>query len=271
MENIKNEFIKRCVYDTPLLLLAFKDKKTIDYINNLLPYSTGIEIECNKSPNFDIDLFRSIPDIIAINCDNSEQRFRIPNGINGMICLYNICQQLKHNSELNFGSGIHYHIDTTGFHDEVVRELEKNEESVLKELDSWNYQGNYNKRGISTYVYGTGMWVRQQKDFKTLEFRIGEMSFDYNLIIKRIFHCQSIVKNLAINAGINDKVIFNETNNLLLLDYFHRSGKEYNLDTQLKNMREDYNKIIQNTIKQEEQEEDIDNDNIRDIIKNRLK
>ena len=194
MENI-NKSIERCIYDTPLLLLAFTKDKSIDYINNLLPYSTGIEIECGHLSNFNIEKFTTIPNIIKVNCDSNEQRFRIPNGIAGMICLYNICEQLKLNCEVNEGSGIHFHIDmTTSFYkiNDII--IKDNSNWILKELSSWNYKGDYNKKIVA--INGGGTWLRFQSAFKTAEFRIGEMSFDYNVLIKRIFHCQDIIKKL---------------------------------------------------------------------------
>lgn len=182
--------------NTPLLLLTVKDKETIDYFNNLIPYSTGIEIECGYGVNYNRENFAAIPDIMHISNDSSEQRYRIPNGIRGIICLYFISIQLKLNSELNFGSGIHYHIDCTDCYRDLIGLFGLNSkipEWVLEELDSWNYKGTYNDRKSS--------WIRFNS-LETLEIRIGEMTFEYPLLLKRIIHCNDIVRRLKNMTGL---------------------------------------------------------------------
>lgn len=176
------------------IALDVKDKAVKKVGKFYLPFSTGFEIECDKSDKFDVKNFEDIVDIMDVNCDSHEQRFRIPKGIKGLNCLYKISQQLKINSLLNPNSGIHYHVDFTKYfhllNDEVIKD---NKEWILNELDSWNYKGNYNSRNITKLF----SWVRIQPTFKTLEFRIGEMTFDYSLLFKRITHCNAIVKKLS--------------------------------------------------------------------------
>ena len=194
------ELIKESIYHSPLALLTIKDKEKIELINSYLPFSSGFEIECNQIENvFDVNNFKAIPDIVHIQCDGYEQRYRIPNGIRGFICLYNICEQLKFNSELNPLSGIHYHIDMT----HVVKSIQginfplvisENKDWILNELDSWEYMGTYNKREVST---GGAVWLRFPTYHKTAEFRCGEMSFDYEHLVKRIIHANDIVRRLT--------------------------------------------------------------------------
>ena len=43
-----DELIKRGVFNTPLLLLSIKNNDIKNICNYYLPYSVGIEIECNK-------------------------------------------------------------------------------------------------------------------------------------------------------------------------------------------------------------------------------
>ena len=187
--------IEDSIYNYPLLLLNIKNKKIIESIDNYLPYSIGIEIECDWLKRIGNEhIFKEIPNIIEVNCDVLEKRFRIPNGLNGLICLYNICEKLKKVCSLNPGSGIHYHIDMTDFFHIVNQEfIVKNKEYILKELDEWMYKGTYNSRSV--YINNMA-WVRFQTDFKTMEIRIGEMTFDYSLMIKRIIHSCKIVKTL---------------------------------------------------------------------------
>lgn len=176
--------------------------ETIEVADYLLPYSVGIEIECGFDVNVTSTIeskirkiFHSISNIIEVDVNNTEQRFRIPNGINGLICLFEISYNLKKYHMLNPSSGIHYHIDCSDvykyFNNEVIKQ---NSHWILNELDSWNYKGSYNKR-LCTFSMSHN-WVRFQKSFKTMEYRIGEMTFDYHLLLTRIHHASSITSRL---------------------------------------------------------------------------
>lgn len=187
--------IEEAIYQFPLSLKTLKNDILINQINNFLPYSIGIEIECNQLKCFNISKFKSIANILDVNCDNNEQRFRIPSGIKGMICLFEICKNLQLYSELNLGSGIHYHVDMTKTYDLLdTNIIDNNSEWILNELDNWNYKGTYNKRVCEFNTNSN--WVRFQSCFKTAEFRIGEMSFDYKVLIKRIIHISEIISKL---------------------------------------------------------------------------
>lgn len=168
----------------------------------LLPYSTGFEIECDRAKNFNEENFIKIPDILDVTCDYSEQRFRIPSGLKGFKCLFNIMETLKTNSIPNQDAGYHYHIDFTDVYDKLTKEFIDSQSSyILKELDKWNYIGTYNRKEVNFNALG-GVWVRFQSMFKTMEIRIGEMSFDYVVIINRILHCQEIARNIKINLKL---------------------------------------------------------------------
>ncbi len=201
--------VKEYVRQFPLPLLELKDAKLLTYANSFLKYDTGIEIECDfkYEPNLSynqkvvvqrkaIDKFKAIPGIKSVNCDSYEQRFRIPYGIDGLICLWNICNTLKEFNSLNPLSGIHYHIDFTDVFQYIQTEdLESNEKWILKSLKSWKYDGSYNSWKVAFQrSVTTSTAVRVQSDFNTVEFRIGEMSFEYELLVKRIIHCQNISK-----------------------------------------------------------------------------
>lgn len=220
---ITDTLLEELVRTAPLVLLTLKDEKEIAKANNFLPYSTGFEIECEKDKLYNKDCFSVIPDILDIDVDSSEQRYRIPNGIRGLICLYHICEQLKRNSLLNYGSGIHYHVDCTESNMDKSNALSKNCMWILEELDTWNYKGKYNTRGIGVlelsreYTIVQGAWVRPNS-IGTLEFRIGEMSFEYETLAKRIIHCNSIVRRLKDQADIKEPTYTN-LNSQLILDY----------------------------------------------------
>lgn len=228
--------IEQLIYYNPKALLSIKSYKIIQSINDYLPYSVGIEIECNKLTNFNIDNFHNIENIMEVSCDNSEQRFRIPNNINGLICLYEISKQLKLNSELNLGSGIHYHIDMTDCFDLLTSEIiERNSEFILKELDTWNYNGTFNNRLCNLNI--SHNWIRFQDSFKTAEIRIGEMTFDYNLLIKRIIHSCKIVKKLK------EDILTNEEQRKLIR--LKRELENFNIKNKVNSLENiDYNELI---------------------------
>lgn len=223
---LDKSILQEAVYKTPLVLLALRDQEDIRIVNNYLPYSTGFEVEADwiaekgdsldpyRSPN--VSKFEKIPNILHIQCDTSEQRFRIPNGINGLICLYNICTLLKSHCSLTT-SGIHYHIDCTDCYDDLVKPkfLKDNTDWILNELDSWNYQGTYNEKGIST----NRLWVRTNDFKRTFEFRIGEMSFDYEVLVNRIIHANSIIKRLKNKVQSARSVQYDEFNKKEILLY----------------------------------------------------
>jgi hypothetical protein len=190
------EFLLDLINNNPIVLLAIKDKNSIDFINNQLPYSTGIEIECNSLDNFDESIFEKIPDIMAVNCDSCEKRFRIPNGLRGIICLYNICQELPKYCSLNLGSGIHYHIDCTEtskkLHTKQV--INRNNNWIIDDLARWETAKDTTSNDAKCDLIRC--WCHFSTEFYTIEIRIGEMTFDYSTIIKRILDGNRIVKKL---------------------------------------------------------------------------
>ena len=178
---------------TPTILDDSLESRILGY--HYLPYSTGFEIECNMKPGYRTDVFTNIPNIMEADVNEYEQRFRIPEGLEGLKCLFEISANLKEQALFNPDSGIHYHIDCTDVYKYFNKEfVAKHKEWILNELDSWNYQGTYNKRNIEFSF--SHNWVRFQETFKTMEFRLGEMTFDYELLFKRITHANAIVRRL---------------------------------------------------------------------------
>lgn len=218
METFK--LIERCIYDTPLALTSLPNHLK-EIASSLIPYDTGIEVECHPIvENYDIikeDFTKTIPKLKDISITSSEQRFRIPPGIEGMICLYDISVLLRKYFGLNEGSGIHYHTDLTDIYDKgLITQslLDMIKERLLTELDTWEYKGTYNKRNVQFYR----CWVRFEQYKKTMEVRIGEMTFDYGLLIKRVLHCQYLNKFVrAASVGEECK-----------LDYYQQKLKELN-------------------------------------------
>lgn len=211
------KIVKESVLHYPLQLLELKDKKLIAYAESFLKYDTGFEIECNFKLDNTKDIinsvkrFKEIPNIVHVSCDSMEQRFRIPTGIKGLICLYETCKLLKQESALNVDSGIHYHIDFTKesyknkYNEYWFRSndfIKSNNDWILKALKSWNYKGKFNNWVCSKDKTA----VKFHENYGTVEFRIGEMTFDYSLMIKRIIHCQNISTKIKENLVAYNKI-----------------------------------------------------------------
>lgn len=192
--------INDIIQTAPLLLPNGDEESLLGLF--YLPYSTGFEIECDMKEGVNPLIFAEIPDIIHADINSSEQRFRIPQGLPGLRCLYNISTMMKEYGLLNENSGIHYHIDCTEcFHLFNTDFIAKHSDYVLTELDTWEYTGTYNARicEFSQRRY----WTRFKESTQTMEFRIGEMTFDYELLFKRITHCNEIVRTLKNNLYDN--------------------------------------------------------------------
>jgi len=213
--------VRELAKTNPLPLLDIKDKKLIQYANNLLPYSIGLEFECSQlydTPFFAYIESRKqtlegskkvsdyIPCLMAIRCTQDEQRFRIPKGIKGLVCLWYITLFLKQYYGLNPKSGIHYHVDMS---EKSLKEIfwkkleysmreqrefkEKHNNWIISALKSWDYKGSYNAMQIA---YDSKDAVKFHSDYSTMEVRIGEMTFDYQLLYKRVAHCTHIAQKL---------------------------------------------------------------------------
>lgn len=194
------QMIEGIVSSDPLSLLTIRDEKVLDYINNLIPYSTAFEIECMYGTKYDVEDFKRIPDIMSVQNDSCEQRYRIPNGLKGIMCVYNISTQLKKNSSLNLMSGIHYHVDCTDCWPKIYNLIDESEEIkdwILKELDKWLEKDDV----ASNRNYGS--WFRPN-DLHTIEFRLGEMTFEYPRILRRIIHVNQIVRKYKDELNVKD-------------------------------------------------------------------
>lgn len=186
--------ISQSVLTNPIPLLAIKNKNVLRQIDSYLPYSSAFEVECMQQTTFDVEAFMSIPDIMDVNCDSYEQRFRFPSGLKGLVCLYNICEQLKLNSELDPGAGIHYHVDCTDIWTQITDSyVSSSTEWILEELDTWHPEYTTRNRGYTGFGTFSGGWLKFN-DLHTLEFRVGEMSFDYEVLAKRVIHANDIVR-----------------------------------------------------------------------------
>ena len=178
--------------------LSLLPKAQQDIVNNMLPGDTGFEIECRTNVESYIVKLRLIKlGAVESKCDFNEIRFRIQPGIQGLVVLHNCLEYLKTVCHPNPASGIHYHIDCRDLDwDKVSHDFNRGfrgqwDKYLLDPLVSWGYKGNYNDWRISENKEA----VRLCYYYQTVEFRIGEHTLDYNLIVHRIVHCHKLVKN----------------------------------------------------------------------------
>lgn len=208
---MKNAYknLRECIKSNPAGLSFLPDKVKV-LTSSYIPYSTGIEVECTI---FDLSHPERMKEIITKSKEigfmndgdigTTESRFRLHTGEKGLVELFKMTELLKEYFCPNSQSGIHYHIDMNdvakyidyGNYDPQNGRWNESDkyEWVFKELDTWGYTGTFNKRMIGC---SKSAWVRMCNYYSTMEFRIGEMTFDYQLIVKRILHCQSIVKRV---------------------------------------------------------------------------
>ncbi len=172
-----------------------------------LPYNTGIEIECDVQPNWSSSLYNEL-DLVANASSTFEQRIQIYPGLRGAVTLYKYLEILQQYG-IHTTSGIHIHIDVSKFIKYVYDDgkfalvaseskslgeyFQKHSEFILKELDTWGYKGTYNRREVRVHKGG---WFGYRSEKNSVEIRICEMTFDYRVLIRRIVHCQYIVKYL---------------------------------------------------------------------------
>jgi hypothetical protein len=187
-----------------------------DVADVLLPVDTGIEIECHINDNYDINFFRNIPNIIEVKSCTNEQRFRIPPGIKGLRCLYDISKNLKKYC-ITTDSGIHIHSDATDYSEFINNENMKEASSwILKALDYWEYDGKYNVR---QFGMSGGVWIRYQSYFKSIEIRIFKMTFNYSKLLKIIIDshliCLTFRDFLLSLYNVNDDISYTDIKNIV--------------------------------------------------------
>ena len=212
------KMVKGLVMTNPLPLmsedrLAYSKRITgnlIRYINSIFTRDIGIEIEAILKSNYSIDDFHEAWNNANLACsedsDDNEIRIRLnvyDNKISRcLIDLYLGLELIKKYYKLNRLSGIHYHVDcpeiflNSNIYRNYDNIVSNQHEWVFKALSSWNYNevrgGNIRQISICKWSQ-----VRIHTSYKTLEYRIGEMTFDYSLILKRIIHVINITNKIV--------------------------------------------------------------------------
>jgi len=280
---IDKNMLKECVLHAPLALPIINQQESIDYINKALPYSVGLEFETPDAKDFSLEDFQNIPDIMHVSCDSKEKRFRISNGIVGLVCLYNITEQLKLNCEVNEIGGIHFHIDMTDSFNKLTKSIiSANENWILKELDTWEYDGDYNSRNVShdglDEEYST--WLKFNNQFSTAEIRIIKMSFEYDVLIPKIIHACKIIKrlkNLLIGKDHFSKIIYPELDNSEIIRYINKGSKD--IDEKIEKLKDKLHQedlgARQEFLEHQKEKKDLDRIHsikfMKSIVQNRIK
>ena len=189
------ELIKEKLFISPLLLLkeCLTDKEILDYCNSFLPYSVGIEIEAHVKSEY-LNYLEGI-NFYCLHKYNhsSEQTFRIPEGYKGLLCLELYSSYLK-KYQTNTDSGNHYHIDCTNNYSAINSKMKLERDFVLSELDKWETYDTVNKREVVSDSKFN--WVNMRRHFNTAEFRIGELTCEFPLLLNRIMSLTHIVKTI---------------------------------------------------------------------------
>lgn len=250
---------------SPLLFFDYTNK--IQEGREYLPFSVGIEIECDFKPSFDYNIFKEIPYLMASSKSINEIRFRIHSGAKGLISLYLVCEYLKYHALLNPLSGIHLHIDFTDYVDIYISEgknrIIEQADFILSELDRWETT-SIQTRAVTTNKYN---WVNVGTRFGTIEIRVCNMTFDYLELLAKInsacYISLEVKRNLIEGYSIPN---FNESISKVNLYNYYNIYKKENKNNELAKW---YNKKLQ-LKKQVEEVLGITEEEIFNIIKNRV-
>jgi hypothetical protein len=181
----------------------------------LVPRTVGMEIEVENTRDKVALLIRP-----HSTHSTSELRFFLGKGINFFKELYIVTLLLNEHSTINPSSGIHYHSFTylKGLRDCFYGISGSSEDSEMnnkfnsefsKLVNHWGYSGTYNT-GIS-FTSGGSRIMRINESNHTWEIRVGEMTFDYSLIVKRSINSVKITKYIERHTPKLIKSVFSST------------------------------------------------------------
>lgn len=166
---------------------------------DFLPVDTGIEIECNVPKDWDKSWLDDIPGIVNNFSTRQELRIRVRPGLEGFNTIYNLCNHLNSKNYILTESAIHFHVDITGFEDNI-RKIHKDTELnkwIKEQILAWDH---IQKITGSGYIFF--------KKHNTIEIRCGKMTFNYQEMIKDIVLSHYIVKYIKLKSEFSDFQIF---------------------------------------------------------------
>jgi len=135
----------------------------------------------------------------------NEHRISLKNytSLNG---LYNLLADMQKYCFLNEGSGIHIHVDFSKYayeYNDVVNAITKNMSKIRKIFDP-NNEKEFSYDGVEDrHKYSEWVKINRPSTEYTIEFRLGDMTFDYEEIVRWIIGCNSFVKEIYSLIGIN--------------------------------------------------------------------
>lgn len=236
----KTEKIREAVKCFPYLIpMYIKDKSfdpkiTYGIMKKMLPLRFSIEFECLGA----IEPNRKISSINLANkykvyslnrdyCCNTNTPFEERNDLNEhrvsilgfkqLAGLYQVLEVMKNNCIDCKGSGIHIHIDISPFYYPTTKKrnwygddfylklqqvlIQNSYLDKVHEIFGNKYYGTYNRKTCS--INEKGRWINIRTNYDTIEFRIGNLTFDYTELIDIVIKLQSLVKK--VNREINNK------------------------------------------------------------------
>lgn len=186
---------------------------------SMIPYQFGLEIEC--SPVRECPPMFKNKGCLDESVSSREARFRIIPGADGMKTLFELCNHLKEHYHPNPQGALHIHVDSRekgfigGFFtgNDYSKKLSDKDfcESILSKLDDVGYIRSYNSR-LVTYVTSAATWVRFQDTKQTIEYRIFDVSFEYEDLVKSVIKAQKVTKFIKSQIASKSKYInFSQT------------------------------------------------------------
>lgn len=148
------------------------------------------------------------PNWDAETLNYNEHRLSIANytGLNG---LYKVLNLMKEYCVYNTKAGIHIHVDFSKYPipDNNLRDFQETKisDAITPLLDEVGHIFRDDITTLTDKSYGS--WIRLNKpgDELTIEFRLGDMTFEYETIVDWMIKCNSFVKKLYGLLGIDYK------------------------------------------------------------------
>ena len=206
----KTQKVKNALLLEPYLIKHYLKRKDYDkkitkgILRKMLPLRSSIEIECISSLkiNCSISNYSLLKKgVIDLDDDNNtcineycEHRISICD-YKQALGLYNILKEMKKYCKLNPISGTHIHIDyssilcslsitdTDSFYHILRDEFDKELDTVYQIFGS-KYNGVFNRK--ITRINYKGSWISIRTNLRSIEYRIGDCTFEYNEIIKQM-------------------------------------------------------------------------------------
>lgn len=171
----------------PKLKMLGNTKHVHSIVNKYLPFRVGIEFEwgfVDYSKSFEMEMIAMGMFNYFSNMDSNEARISFK-GFKYLLALYRFLEILKADVPFNTGSGIHIHVDTTGYKREFVLS-----DSFMRHfaIGIAKYTGTYNSIHIGD-LKGNA-FVRTDKP--TLEYRFFRMTYNYSELVKWIIMCSYV-------------------------------------------------------------------------------